>query len=186
MRVKTITLVLIAGLAFLSFINGAFEPQTGNQVGDKAPLITSRLIDGTEFNTDSLKGKMVLIDFWASYDAPSRIDNSRKKIILEKYANSEFFNSEGFVIVSVSLDLYRTPLLKSIERDALQDFFHVCDFNGRESILAQLFAAGDELTNVLIDGDGRIVERSANLEKIEATLHRLESSNLSQIAFNKR
>jgi peroxiredoxin len=170
-------MLIVAGLAFLSFMNGTSQPGTGLQIGDKAPLINQHLIDGPEFDIESLKGKMVLIDFWASYDAPSRIDNFRKKMLLEQYANSEFLNSEGFVIVSVSLDRFKAPLFRSIERDGLQDFYHLCDFNGLESQLAATFGINGQLTNFLIDGEGRIVEKSVSLDLIEATLDRLESTD---------
>ncbi len=186
MRIKAVILTLIAGLAFLSFMNGAFTPTIGLEIGDKAPQITSRLIDGTRFTSDSLKGKMVLIDFWASYDAPSRIDNFRKKMLLQQYHDTEFYNSDGFVIVSVSLDRFRTPLLSTIERDELHDFFHLCDFSGRESELASTFGVSEKLTNFLIDGEGRIVERSVDLDKIEATLERLQSVDRNRFAAYRR
>lgn len=176
------TMIMIAGLAFLSFINGAFKPATGLQVGDKVPAIKSDLLDGTQFNLDSLKGKMVLIDFWASYDAPSRLDNFRKKILLDQYKNSGFVNAQGLVILSVSLDRFRSPLNQSIQRDELEQFLHLCDFQGRESELAQTFSVQNELANYLIDGEGRIVARSSRLEKIETTLERLEQLNPSRLA----
>jgi thiol-disulfide isomerase/thioredoxin len=182
MRLKAVTFTIFAGLAFVSFMNGSYEPAIGVNVGDRAPKIESRLLDGSLFDSDTLKGKMILVDFWASYDAPSRIDNPRKKNILEQYSNSEFLNSEGFVIISVSLDRFKTPLYKTIERDGLQDFFHLCDLNGLDSDLARQFKVGDEFPLFLIDGRGRIVEKSIDIENIAATLNRLESVDRSRFA----
>ena len=185
MRFKAVTFTIFVGLFFVSFMNGSTEPATGVKIGDKAPKIESRLLDGSLFDAEALKGKMVLVDFWASYDAPSRIDNPRKKTILEQYQNSEFLNGDGFVIISISLDRFKTPLYKTIERDGLQDFFHLCDLNGMDSDLAEAFKVGDDFSNFLIDGQGRIVERSSDLEKIAATLERLESVNREQFALNR-
>ncbi len=185
MRFKAVTFAIFVGLSFVSFMNGSTEPATGVKIGDKAPKIESHLLDGSLFNSESLKGKMVLVDFWASYDAPSRIDNPRKRTILAQYQNSEFLNSNGFVIISVSLDRFKTPLYRSIERDGLQDFFHLCDLNGLDSELAEAFKVSGDFPNFLIDGEGRIVEKSSDIEKIVATLERLESVNREQFALNR-
>lgn len=182
MRFKVVTMIVIGGVAFLSFINGAFEPTTGLKIGDKVPTIQSDLLDGSQFSLNSLKGKMVLIDFWASYDAPSRIDNFRKKMILDQYKNSGFVNAQGLVVLSVSLDRFKSPLSQSIKRDELEQFLHLCDFKGRESELAQIFSVQHEMTNFLIDGEGRIVASGAGIEKIESTLERLEQLDPSRLA----
>lgn len=185
MRFKVVIMIMIAGLAFLSFINGTNETSTGLQVGNRVPVIQSELLDGTQFNLDSLKGKMVLIDFWASYDAPSRLDNFRKKMLLEQYKNSGFVNAQGLVVVSISLDIFKSPLSQSIERDELEQFLHLCDYMGRESEIAKTFSVQNALTNYLIDGEGRIVARSERIEKIESTLERLEQMNPSRLASNR-
>jgi len=182
MRIKAVTFTIFVGLVFASFMNGSFEPSVGVNIGDKAPEIESRLLDGSSFNAKDLKGKMVLVDFWASYDAPSRIANVRKRTILEQYKNSEFLNSNGFVIVSISLDRFKTPLYKSIERDGLEDFLHLCDLKGEDSDLARLYEIDDAFTSFLIDGHGRIVEKSNDIEKIATTLDRLQSVSKDQFA----
>ena len=126
---------------------------------------------------------MVLIDFWASYDAPSRIDNFHKKVILEKYGKKSFYKSEGFVIVSISLDRFKAPYLRSIERDGLKEMMHICDFEGENSKWAETFSINGEMMSYLIDGEGRIVEKSNDLDKIESTLKRLDSSQIEGLAF---
>ncbi len=185
MRFRLLMLVL-AGVAFISFMNGSSKPSDGLKVGDKAPVIQAFLPDGTKFNSDSLHGKMILIDFWASYDAPSRIDNFRKISLFERYKNSEFFNSDGFVIVSVSLDRFKAPFFGTIERDELFSFFHICDFKGKESDLVQAFGISDVMVNYLVDGDGRILEVSDDLDKIESVLQRLESLDQTRFAHHRR
>ncbi len=164
---------ILAGLVFLSFINGSPKPGEGLQIGDEIPVINYPLYNGEPFNTDSLKGKMVLLDFWASYDAPSRIASFEKKKLLETFKNRQFLNGKGFEIVSISLDRFRTPMLQAIERDDLNSFKHLCDFQGRESPIVQRFNNQAKLTSYLIDGDGRIVEVSQDTGKMEQTLLRL-------------
>lgn len=185
MRFKVISLFFIAGLIFLSTIHSSHEPSQGLEIGDKAPVISTKLLSGIDFNSDSLKGKMVLIDFWASYDAPSRINNFHKKMILENYGSKSFYKSEGLVIVSISLDRFKAPYLRSIERDELKGFTHICDFEGENSQWAKAFGIGNKMMSFLIDGDGRIVEKSTELDKIETTLNRLDMNQMGDLAFGK-
>lgn len=164
---------VFAGLVFLSFINGSTEPRVGLKVGDRVPQINHPLFNGQPFHTDSLLGKMVLIDFWASYDAPSRIESYDKHKLLQTYQNSIFLNGKGFEVVSVSLDRFRTPLLHAIEQDQLERFKHLCDFQGRKSGIAKRFNNQNKLTSYLVDGDGRIVATSNDIGQISHTLKQL-------------
>jgi hypothetical protein len=115
---------------------------------------------------------MVLIDFWASYDAQSRIDNHVKNSLLAMYGEKPFMNGNGFTIVSISLDRFKTPLNRAIEADQLEYPYHICDFGGRESNLVTAYRAQD-LKKYLIDGDGRIVSVTGSLDQISKTLERL-------------
>jgi peroxiredoxin len=174
MRNKLLLITILAGLGFLSFINGAPEPQEGLQVGNKLPTISRSLLDGTPFHTDSLRGKMIYLDFWASYDAQSRTESYRKKKILNRYQDASFMNGEELVVVSISLDRFKTPLKQAIERDELQKIKHICSFKGRDSEIAKKFEVTREMTDYLIDGKGRIVASTQNLDEIEQTLARLK------------
>ncbi|HKL71753.1 MAG TPA: TlpA disulfide reductase family protein [Marinilabiliaceae bacterium] len=183
MRFKVISLFFVSALVFLSTINSSHETSLGLGIGDKAPILDSELLNGVEFNPESLKGKMVLIDFWASYDAPSRVDNFHKKMILDKYRKKSFYKSEGLVVVSISLDRFKAPYLRSIERDGLKEFMHICDFEGENSKWAEAFAIDGEMMTYLVDGEGRIVEKSSDLDKIDAALKRLDSAQIEGLAF---
>ena len=174
MRNKLRLITILAGIVFLSFINGSHKPGEGLEIGNKIPTIDRKLLDGTPLNTDSLKGKMVLLDFWASYDAKSRTESYKKREIYNQYKDASFLNGEELVIVSISLDRFKTPLKQAIERDGMYDFKHICTFNGRQSELATRFDANEELTDYLIDGDGRVVASTGDIEKIEQTLDRLK------------
>ncbi|MFW6389198.1 MAG: TlpA family protein disulfide reductase [Marinilabiliaceae bacterium] len=174
MKNKLLLITILAGIGFLSFINGSHEPGEGLEVGNKIPTIDMQLLDGSPLHTDSLKGKMVLLDFWASYDAKSRTESYKKRDIYNKYKDASFLNGKELVIVSISLDRFKTPLKQAIERDNMHDFNHICTFNGRESELATRFDANEELTNFLVDGEGRIVASTGDIEKIEQKLAKLK------------
>lgn len=174
MRNKLLLITILTGFIFLSFINGSPEPQEGLRIGNKIPKINRPLIDGTPFNLDSLRGKMVLLDFWASFDAPSRLESPKKREMLNKYRNQSFLNGEDFVIVSISLDRFKTPLMQVINRDNLHEMHHICTFEGRESEIAALFNTTHQMTNYLVDGDGRIVSVEQDINEIDNTLSRLK------------
>lgn len=173
MKNKLLIIITLTGIVFLSFINGSPEPREGLEVGNRVPEINQPLLDGTPFSTDSLKGKMVLIDFWASFDAQSRVENHQKTKMLQTYQNQNFLNGQDFVIISISLDRFKTPLNQVIERDNLESLQHICNFQGRESELAKSFNTVDQMKDYLIDGDGRIVAVANNLQTIDQRLKKL-------------
>jgi thiol-disulfide isomerase/thioredoxin len=163
----------LVGVGFLSLISDTKIPGEGLALGNKAPQIKDTLLNGSYFNLEDCKGKMVLIDFWASYDAGSRIENHTKASLLETFADKNFLKGKGFLIVSISLDRFKTPLTRAIEADMLGYPYHICDYNGRESKVVKTYQAQD-LKKYLIDGEGRIVAVANNLEPISETLKQLE------------
>ena len=168
----TIAFVLV-NVGFLSLINDNKTPEMGLTIGKKAPDIKATLLNGSYFNLEDVKGKMVLIDFWASYDASSRVENHAKNYLLESYGDMSFLNGKGFTIVSISLDRFKTPLKWAIETDQLEYPYHICDLCGRESEIVKAFKA-KEMTKYLIDGDGRIVAITGSIDQISKTLERLK------------
>lgn len=173
MRLVKLTAALaMVGFGFLSFINETTEPAIGLKIGDLAPEVNSTLVSGVNYKSTDFKGEMVLIDFWASYDANSRIENHLKANLIEEYKEHSFLNGKGFSIVSVSLDRFKHPLVQAIESDGMNYPFHICDYQGRQSKLVNLFKAND-LRKILIDGDGRIVAVTTSTEDISSTLQRL-------------
>ncbi|WP_025006765.1 TlpA family protein disulfide reductase [Marinilabilia salmonicolor] len=173
MKNKLLIIITLTGIVFLSFINGSPEPRVGLDIGNKVPEISEPLLDGTRLTSEDLKGKMVLIDFWASYDAQSRVENPLKTEMLTNYSNQEFLNGKDLVIVSISLDRFKTPLNQVIQRDNLETLNHICNFQGRESNLAKDFEVEEQMKNYLVDGDGRIVAVTNDIRKIDQTLARL-------------
>lgn len=121
---------------------------------------------------DSLAGKMLLLNFWASWDAQSRMNNYRLVELSETYKDAEFYNGQGLEVVSVSLDRYKSPLKKAIETDGTKNFYHICDFKGTESELAKSFDVNRPV-NLLIDSEGKIVARDFNVDALRSALEML-------------
>ena len=168
-QLKLILATITVSLFFLSFMNDSKEAVIGLEAGNKAPVFQAELIDGTPFNLEDLKGKMVLLNFWASYDAQSRMNNFYLNQIHEAYQKQSFHNGEEFVVVSISLDRFKAPLNLAIEQDETMEFMHICDFMGAKSSISTMFNI-NEPVNILIDGEGRIVKKDVKYSKIEKSL----------------
>ncbi len=169
MRKLIFLALIVVGVGFISFNYTYPKAKVGLELGNRVPGISAKLINGEDFNLESLKGNMVLIDFWASYDGASRSENYLKMDLQNKYANTNFYRGEGFVILSVSLDRFKSPLQKAIKQDGYVKALHICDYQGVDSEIAQSYAVGQPV-KYLIDGEGRLVAKSTNLKDIESTL----------------
>jgi len=163
--------MLITGTVFLSFNTGAPPYKTGMNIGDALPDIDTKLINGEPFSMDNLKGKMVIIDVWASYDASSRVKNNEIKELKDRFANSGFVNGKGLEVVSVSLDRFMTPLKEAIEMDEIENFYHICDMQGKNGLVKNLQVT--EPVTILVDGSGRIVTKTKSLDKVSDLLSSL-------------
>ncbi|MBI9062239.1 MAG: TlpA family protein disulfide reductase [Marinilabiliaceae bacterium] len=168
-QLKIILATIFVGLGFLSFMNETQVPAIGLEIGDKAPFIHTTLIQGEPFELDSLQGKMVILNFWASYDAPSRMNNFQLNQIHSSYQDTRFHKGQDLEVVSISLDRFHYPLQLAIQQDETAHFRHVCDFLGIDGPIARAFEV-DAPVNLLIDGHGRILAKDTSLEKIEKSL----------------
>jgi thiol-disulfide isomerase/thioredoxin len=132
----------------------------GQEVGERAPEI--ELIDNTgkKIKLSDLKGKVVLIDFWASWCGPCRRENPNVVEAFAKYHKTKFANAKGFEVFSVSLDKNEQAWLDAIKQDKLTWDSHVWDKNGD-------FAKEYHITSIpmafLIDGEGNIVAKGQDL-----------------------
>ncbi len=129
-------------------------------VGKVAPDIRLKSPAGKEYALSDLKGKVVLLDFWASWCRPCRMANPS---IVEMY---EKYNKQGFEVFSVSLDRERGNGKKkwedAIKKDDLKWKYHVSDLGGWQSAPAKVYGVRGIPRTFLLDKEGRFVETEIN------------------------
>ncbi|MCB9307185.1 MAG: AhpC/TSA family protein [Lewinellaceae bacterium] len=123
------------------------------QVGMEAPEISLPGPDGKTRSLSTLKGKVVLLDFWASWCAPCRRANPHVVEVYKKYKN------KGFDVFSVSLDKQdgKDRWVQAIEKDGLEWDNHVSDLQFWNSAPAAVYGVRSIPRTFLIGRDGKIV-----------------------------
>ncbi|TLX76935.1 TlpA family protein disulfide reductase [Labilibacter sediminis] len=169
MKFKAIAVLLSVFLLFSYQAEAKKKVKTGLEIGNKAPELKFLSPNGEVISLSSLKGKMVLVDFWASWCGPCRRENPHVVKAFHEFKDEKFKNGNGFTIYSVSLDKTKDRWVKAIEQDALEWPYHVSDLLGWRSKAAAIYGVRGIPDNFLIDGDGIIVGkglRGANLELV--------------------
>ncbi len=177
---------------FISAVENQYQAQMATQliqVGQPAPNITLPNPSGKNYSLHDLKGKIVLLDFWASWCGPCRRENPNVVKVYDKY------KAQGFTVFSVSLDgldsrtasrlaspeqvasyqsQQKQRWVDAIQQDNLKWEYHVSDLKKWESAPAALYGVNSIPRTFLIDREGKIA--AVNLrgaEQIEAALQKL-------------
>lgn len=153
--------------AYAKSFHAGLTSQNNITIGKLAPEITMNTPDEKPLSLSSLRGKIVLIDFWASWCAPCRAENPN---VVKAYNT---YKSKGFDVFSVSLDKDMDKWERAIEKDNLSWSSHVCDFKDWNSPVVQLYNFNSIPSNVLIDKDGKVIAKDLRGEDLENKLAEL-------------
>ncbi|MDC6367784.1 MULTISPECIES: TlpA disulfide reductase family protein [Flavobacteriaceae] len=135
-------------------------------IGSKAMDLTVNDLEGNPITLSELQGKVVFLDFWASWCGPCRAENSTVKKAYAKYKD------KGFEIYAVSLDVSKDDWAKAIDEDGLP-WIHVSDLKN-DNEAAKLYGVSAIPMNYLLDKNGVIIAKALRgedlLEKLEEVL----------------
>ncbi|MFN8351935.1 MAG: TlpA disulfide reductase family protein [Flavobacteriales bacterium] len=132
-------------------------------VGSEAPDFTQPTPDGKQLSLSSLRGKVVLIDFWASWCKPCRMENPNVKRVYDQY------KGKGFEILGVSLDREKGAWTQAIAQDGLP-WKHVSDLAFWNNAAAQQYGVSSIPYTVLVDKDGKVLGKNLRGPALEEKL----------------
>ena len=164
--VKWIFVVLLIG-SLTSFVEKD-KPTCGLNVGDIAPdfKIQSMSAGQPLAELSDMKGKYVLLSFWASYDAHSRMQNASLSNVLRSASRNE--NVE---MVSVSFDEYQSIFKETVRKDQIVTPTCFVETKGESSGLFKKYRLGRGFTNYLLDENGVIIAKNISAAELSAYLN---------------
>ena len=148
-------------------------PAVGLNFGNQAPEIELKNPEGKLVKLSSLRGQVVLIDFWASWCGPCRQENPTVVKAYNLYKDKNFKGGKGFTVYSVSLDAKPDAWARAIAQDGLAWPYHVSDLAGWNSEAAAMYAINSIPGNFLINDKGIIINKNLRGEALLNALDKL-------------
>ena len=133
----------------------------------EAPEIALPSPEGDTIKLSSMRGSFVLLDFWASWCSPCRIENPN---LLKAW---NLYHSKGFNIFQVSLDKTRDAWINGIHDDGLEKWIHVSDVRYWNSVVVPLYKIESIPANYLLDREGRIIATNLRGDALQRKLAEL-------------
>ncbi|MDI1354932.1 MAG: TlpA disulfide reductase family protein [bacterium] len=137
---------------FVKLANKRVDDKKGTTVGFKATNFSQANPEGKMVSLSDFKGKYVLVDFWASWCRPCRMENPN---VVAAYNR---FKDKGFTVLGVSMDSNRDPWLAAIKQDQLT-WTHVSDLKGWGNEVGKIYNVTGIPQNFLIDKEGKIIAK---------------------------
>ncbi len=146
--------------------NARIENIKGTMVGYTATNFSQSTPEGKKVSLTDFRGKYVLIDFWASWCKPCRMENPNVVAAYNRYKD------KGFTVLGVSMDSNKDPWVSAIKQDNLA-WTHVSDLKGWGNEVGKLYNVTGIPQNFLLDKDGKIVAKDLRGEALEQKLAEL-------------